>query len=332
MQTRSRQFAQHGILPSLLAIALMLCPSGSRAQAGSQPTIMKVPGGTIEVTLPEEAMTLSKNDLLTWVKNCAGAVAAYYGHFPVPHLTLRIRASDGSGVRHGVTYPTNGGLILVSVGRAATLQTLADDWVLTHEMIHLAFPSMGDNHHWIEEGLSTYVEPVARAQVGQLPVVEVWKQFIRDMPQGQPGDGDQGLDHTPTWGRTYWGGAMFCLLADVRIHERTRNRKGLRDALRAIVDHGGTISEDWEIEKTLAIGDQATGTRVLLELYHQMRDKPAPVDLDELWNKLGVALHSDEVIFNDKAPEAAIRKAITSARYATKATDARRASTGGTAR
>lgn len=311
MQTWSRQLAQHGILFALLGIAVMLFPAGSEAQAGSQPTVLKVPGGTIEVTLPDEAMTLSKDDLLTWVKNCTEAVAAYYSHFPVPHLTLRIRAGDGSRVGRGVTYPSHGGLILVSVGRAATLQTLADDWVLTHEMVHLAFPSMAEDHHWIEEGLSTYVEPVARAQVGQLPVVEVWKQFIRDMPQGQPGDGDQGLDHTRTWGRTYWGGAMFCLLADVKIHERTRNRKGLRDALRAIVDHGGTISEDWEIEKTLAIGDQATGTRVLLELYRQMRDKPAPVDLDQLWNKLGVALHSDEVIFNDKAPQAAIRKAIT---------------------
>jgi hypothetical protein len=43
-----------------------------------------------------------------------------------------------------------------------------------------------------------------------------------------------------------------------------------------------------------------------------MRDKPSPVDLDQLWKKLGVALDADEVIFNDKAPEAVIRKAITS--------------------
>jgi len=310
VQTRFRQFARHAILFSLLAVALTFLPRSGQAQASSQSTIMKVPGGTIEITLPDEATTLSKEELLTWVRNCAGAVAAYYGHFPVAHLTLRIRSVDGSRVGHGVTYPTNGGLILVSVGRAATFETLADDWVLTHEMVHLAFPSMAENHHWIEEGLSTYVEPVARAQVGQLPLEEVWKQFIRDMPKGQPADGDHGLDHTPTWGRTYWGGAMFCLLADVKIRERTQNRKGLRDALRAIVDHGGTISEDWEIEKALAIGDLGTGTRVLQELYRAMRDKPAPVDLDQLWSRLGLALRSDQVIFDDKAPEAAIRKAI----------------------
>jgi hypothetical protein len=256
-------------------------------------------------------MTLSSSDLLNWVKASAGAVATYYGHFPISHLTLRIRGGNGSGVRHGVTYPVNGGLILITVGRESTVATLSNDWVLTHEMIHLAFPSMKEEHHWIEEGISTYVEPVARAQIGQLPVTEVWRQFIRDMPKGLPGPGDEGLDHTPTWGRTYWGGAMFCLVADVRIRERTKNRKGLQDGLRAIVDHGGVISEDWDIKKTLAIGDKATGTGVLLELYGQMRDKPAGFDLEQLWNKLGVRLSDDRVFFNDQAAEADIRRAIT---------------------
>ena len=44
----------------------------------------------------------------------------------------------------------------------------------------------------------------------------------------------------------------------------------------------------------------------------EMRDKPAPVDLDNLWQKLGVALNNGEVIFNDNADDAPIRKAIVS--------------------
>jgi len=200
---------------------------------------------------------------------------------------------------------------MITVGDQTDLPDLEDDWTLTHEMIHLAFPSMAENHHWIEEGISTYVEPVARAQVGNLPVAEVWKQFVRDMPKGQPEAGDGGLDNTPTWGRTYWGGAMFCLLADVQIRERTNNRKGLRDALRAILAHGD-ITQDWEIEKALAIGDAATGTDVLQKLYQKMGSQPDPVDLKQLWEKLGVELTSDGAIrYNDKAPEAAIRQAIT---------------------
>jgi hypothetical protein len=36
------------------------------------------------------------------------------------------------------------------------------------------------------------------------------------------------------------------------------------------------------------------------------------VDLDKLWRQLGVEKKGDTVIFHDDAPDAAIRKAITS--------------------
>ncbi|MGC2695006.1 MAG: hypothetical protein WA738_04370 [Candidatus Angelobacter sp.] len=297
------------VLPVLLALSSI---QQLRAQQrGPNNVVLKVTGGKVDVTLPDEPMKLSHQDLLNWVKASANAVANYYGRFPVPHLTLRIRAGNGSRIGHGVTYPKDGGLILIGVGRDADIAETKDDWVLVHEMIHLAFPSMEDNHHWIEEGISTYVEPVARVRVGLMTVNEMWRTFVRDMPKGEPGSGDEGLDQTPTWGRTYWGGAMFCLVADVRIRERTRNLKGLEDALRGVLNGGGNINEDWDIEKALALGDKATGTTVLRDLYHEMRDKPAPVDLDALWKKLGVEMKDGSVSFNDKAPETNIRQAIT---------------------
>jgi hypothetical protein len=275
---------------------------------------MTVAGGKISITLPDEQLKVSQQDLLNWIRSAATAVSTYYGRFPVDHLTLKMHSGRGSGIRHGVTYPKYGGLILITVGQSTEISDLKEDWVLTHEMTHLAFPSMAENHHWIEEGLATYIEPVARAQIGNLPVAEVWRQFVHDMPKGEPVSADQGLDNTPTWGRTYWGGAMFCLLADVKIRERSQNRKSLQDALRAIRNHHGIITEDWEIEKALAMGDKGTGTTVLQDLYHEMRDKPDPVDLDGLWKKLGITVKGDQVVFDDKAPEANIRRAITTAR------------------
>jgi hypothetical protein len=294
-------------IAALLALPLKTFP----AQENNDAATLKVSGATIDVTLPDGPMRLSREELLGWVKYSASTVADYYGHFPVPHLTLKMRSTNGSGIRHGVTYPRDGGLIFVSVGRDADIAATKDDWVLVHEMIHLAFPNMEDDQHWIEEGISTYVEPVARAREGGMPVKEVWGTFVRDMPKGEPGPGDQGLDNTHTWGRTYWGGALFCLLADVRIHERTKNRKGLEDALRGINRGGGNINEDWDIQKTLALGDKATGTSVLRDLYQAMRDKPAPVDLDQLWSKLGIQMKDGSVAFDDKAPESNIRRAIT---------------------
>lgn len=303
-------------LQALVLICLILIPSkSSRArQTTQQDTTLRIAGGQIDVTLPDEQMRVSAPELLAWVKAAAHAVSEYYGQFPVKHLTLHIRSGNGAGVRHGMTYPRGGGLILISVGKETAVDDLKTDWTLTHEMTHLAFPNMQEDHHWIEEGIATYVEPVARAQVGQLSVEEVWRSVVRDMPKGEPESGDQGLDNTHTWGRTYWGGALFCLVADVQIREKTHNTKGLQDALRGILNHGGQINEDWEIDKAFEVGDKATGTTVLQQLYQEMRDKPVTVDLDKLWEKLGLAVKNGSVVYNDNAVDAPIRKAITAAR------------------
>jgi hypothetical protein len=292
---------------------IFFLPAAMRGQASeSDNATLKVGGATIEIALPDAPMKMSRQELLGWVQASATTVAGYYnGRFPVPHFSLRIRNHYGSGIRHGVTYPRDGGLILISVGRDAEIAATKSDWVLVHEMLHLGFPSLEDEHHWLEEGISTYVEPIARARAGRMTLNDAWRSLVRGLPNGEPESGDQGLDNTHTWGRTYWGGALFCLMADVRIRERTKNRKGLEDALRGINKAGGSISEDWGIAKALAIGDKATGTSVLRSLYKEMRDAPAPVDLEKLWAKLGIAMKDGAINFNDEAPEANIRKAIT---------------------
>ena len=299
------------------ALFLFLCfflltPLGCKA-ADAPSRTLSIGGGTIDVTLPE-GTDVSQQEILEWVRRAAEAVTTYYGRFPCPHLILKISADDREGVHHGVTYPEGKGLIVITIGRHTAKEVLASDWMLTHEMIHLAFPSMPRRQHWIEEGISVYVEPIARSQAGQFPVEEMWYETVRDMPQGEPESGDEGLDHTHTWGRTYWGGALFCLVADTRIREQTHNRMGLQDALRAILEHGGVITEDWDMERTFQIGDHATGTTVLVDLYHEMSDKPVTVDLDAMWKKLGIAMQGKTVVFDDHAPEAAIRKAITQKR------------------
>lgn len=182
---------------------------------------------------------------------------------------------------------------------------------MTHEMVHLAFPGVARKHHWIEEGLATYVEPIARARDGELSAEKVWGDMVRGMPQGLPQPGDQGLDFTRTWANTYWGGARFCLLADIEIRKRTGNKQGLEDALRAILKQGGTIEADWDLSRVLEIGDRATGVPVLRELYNKMSAIPQPTDLEKLWKDLGIDSSGGRILFDDTAPLASIRKAIT---------------------
>jgi hypothetical protein len=139
----------------------------------------------------------------------------------------------------------------------------------------------------------------------------MWFEVVRDLHQGLPEPGDKGLDHTHTWARTYWGGALFCFLADMEIHKQTNNRKGLDDALRGILDAGGDIRHDWKLTDTLRIGDQATGVEVLIHLYDKMKDQPYAVDLDAMWKELGLERSGNTVQFNDSAPMARVREAIT---------------------
>jgi hypothetical protein len=265
----------------------------------------------IDVATAEGTLDAPKEDVMKWVQWSAEAVAGYYGRFPVPHTNLRIIPTSGAGVRGGRTWGDRGSHIAIHVGADTTWSDFADDWMLPHEMIHLAFPDVADNHHWIEEGISVYVEPFARVRARHMDVNQMWFEVVRDMPKGLPGPGDQGLDHTHTWGRTYWGGALFCLLADIEIHQKTENKKGLQDALRGILDAGGNISQDWDLQKALEVGDRATGVSVLMPLYEKMKDQPHPVDLPAIWAQLGIERQGDTVRFLDSAPLAKTREAIT---------------------
>jgi len=299
-----RGISRRGALRILTAL-----PVAIRARANS-PASLNIGGAQIEVTFEPGDFDLPQDVLLAWVRLAARAVTAYYGQFPVPRARIRIFPGTRAGVSHGVSFGDDGAWCRITVGRGTTQDDLTSDWMLTHEMVHFAFPSVARRHHWIEEGTATYVEPIARAQIGNLTAAQVWGDMLRDMHQGLPEDGDQGLDNTHTWGRTYWGGALFCLLADVQIRQHTANDKGLQDALRAINRAGGNITQDWPVERALEIGDKATGGKVLMDLYGKMAFAPAPVDLPALWKQLGVARAQGKVVFDDHAPLAGARLAI----------------------
>ncbi len=273
---------------------------------------IQVGSSRIDVSLEDGEPDVSHEELLTWVRNAAESVAAYYQRFPVPHVSLHIIVTDGQGVRGGRTFGAeDGGVIRIHVGKSTTAAQLSKDWMLTHEMTHLTFPSVPEKNHWIEEGIATYVEPIARVRAQKMDEHEMWFEVMRDIHQGLPKAGDQGLDRTHTWGRTYWGGALFCLLADVEIRKKTNNQKGLDDALRGIMNSGGDMRYDWPLESALDAGDRATGVPVLKTLYEQMKNDPYPVDLPGLWEQLGIVREGNNVRFIDTAPLAAIREVIT---------------------
>jgi len=276
-------------------------------------TDLDVRSGVIHVAFAPGDLALPKETILQWVATSAKAVSIYYGHFPVKSLKLLFVPVGGTRVQGGTTWAYRGAAIRIPLGRDASIDDLKRDWVMVHEMVHLALPDMEDRYAWLSEGLAVYIEPVARVQAGDLDAREIWFAMIRDMPKGLPQSGDQGLDNTDTWGRKYWGGAMFALYADVEIRKATGNKLGLQDAMRGVLAAGGNHEADWSIERILSTADKAVGVNVLTKLHDEWGSKPVKPDLGALWRDLGVRLRDGGIEFDDTAPLAAIRTAITRA-------------------
>jgi len=299
----------NGFKSRLLTALLLFAGTHACAAPGSTQQL-NLSGVNVRVEFPDSSFHGGTEPLLEWIKRSAGIVSAYYGTFPMSSLRIQVVPEYGGGVRGGKTWGYRGGFIRVQVGRDVSPVQLLDDWVLVHEMTHLALPDVGDDQSWFSEGLAVYVEGVARAQAGNRTQQDVFSEQMKQMPRGMPQAGDQGLDHTHTWARTYWGGAMFCFLADVEIHRRTGNRLGLQDAMRAVAKASGGLSADWPIGRVFATADAATGTKVLEDLYAQMKDSPVSPDLHDLWSKLGVVSDGGTVALHDDAPMADVRRAI----------------------
>jgi hypothetical protein len=298
----------------LIAVATLLAFIGAPVRAAcpaSAALQVQLSGSTICVAIDDAALMKRQSLLRTWIDRSAHIVADYYGQFPAPNVIIRLGGMDGSGIGGGRTTNDSGLMIQMRVGRASTAESLASDWVLVHEMVHLALPEVGRSHAWLAEGLATYVEGVARAQFGNRDVADIWAEDRHSMPMGLPREGEGGMDQSPSWGRTYWGGALYCLQADVAIREQTANRVGLQTALRAILKETGGYANDADIAEVLRIGDAATGTHVMSGLYNQVRTTPQSPNLDLLWTLLGVPNDPTTQPFDDRAPLAAIRIAIT---------------------
>jgi hypothetical protein len=301
---RPVKFVGAAILTMFCALCDAACPVPANIQ-------LQLSASLICVVVDDSALNKEQPRLRAWIDRSARIVADYYGQFPAPLVVIRLQGMEGGGVNGGRTTNDAGLMIQMRVGHEATAETLAADWVLVHEMVHLALPEVGRTHNWLAEGLATYVEGVARAQAGNRAIADVWAEDRNSMPKGLPRAGEGGMDQSPTWGRTYWGGALYCLQTDVAIREQTANRIGLQTALRAILKETGGYGFERDIGDVLRIGDAATGTHVMYGLYQQIKARPQTPNLELLWTLLGVPNDPLTQPFDDRAPLAAIRIAIT---------------------
>ncbi len=270
----------------------------------------------IAVTFAPGELALPHERLQRWVDDATAMVGDSFGRFPVPELELVIQPRARSrGIHDGRTFvPGPAARIEVGVGSLAGERTLERDWVLVHEMIHLAVPGLPPAQHWFEEGVATYLEPFARARGGKRSEEDVWRELTRDYAQGLPRAGEGGIDQTPTWARTYYGGALFCLVADVGIARATHGTRSLVDAFRVTVARGQTLLTDSTLAEFAAALDRALDVHVVAPLYQSWANAPVQVDLAALWQELGVVREGSRIRFDAAAPLAGWRAQLVAPR------------------
>jgi hypothetical protein len=291
----------------LIGLALIATPSLVHADYPGFEAILAEPGGVIDLSAPRR-LAASPEEVTAWVQRAATALTHFYGRYPVKRVSIIVLPGGDGDVQGGVEH--DGRRIEIHLGTDTTHADLLGDWMITHEMFHLSQPELDDDYSWMSEGMADYLEPVARVRIGQITPERFWRDLVEGMPQGLPRPGDRGLDHTHTWGRTYWGGSLYWLLADIRVRQQTGNQKSVRDAARAALDAGGDGSQNWSINRLLDVYDSGVGVPVFKDLHHELGGRPVAIDLDKLWKSLGVISDGRKVTFDDAAPLANIRRGI----------------------
>lgn len=273
-----------------------------------------VAGAALDVALLGPPLRMGDAAAIGWIRDGASCEARLFGRFPVDTTIFVVPVPGADEVVFGRVLSLAGASVALLFGTDTPAASEHDDWVVVHEMFHLGTPSFVGEGHWLEEGLATYYEPILRERAGWTSEADLWKHFVKEMPRGLRKQGEPAsLEERDDIDSTYWGGALFALLADVGIRRATGGARSLDDAVRAALQREGDATHVARVGDFLRLGDQVTGTRVLedADVHHAVGGEP--VDLDGLWRSLGVEVDpSGAVSLRDDAPLSSLRKAIAS--------------------
>ncbi|MGQ0675067.1 MAG: hypothetical protein ACT4N4_03130 [Rhodospirillales bacterium] len=272
---------------------------------------VELPGGELEIVHAPGLLAMDAAELKQAVGEAASEVARYYGRFPVARaLLFALPGSPRRGIEFGRVRGGGGATLMLRFGALARAGELRREWVLVHELIHLGGPFVIPRGAWLMEGMATYVEPLLRARAGWISPEELWREFAGEMARGFDALTREGLDRVSRRG-VYWGGALFMLLADLEIRERTGGRASLETCLGGVLAAGGDTTARWSREQVYRACDAATGSFAMRRLAAEYAEKPGALDLAALWRDLGVGVEDGGVRFDDAAPRAGLRRAIT---------------------
>jgi predicted metalloprotease with PDZ domain len=271
-----------------------------------------VGGASLDVAFLGTPLAMGDAAAADWVRGAATCVASLYGRFPSDATVFVVPVRGADEVVFGRVLSLAGASVALLFGDRASPASAHADWVAVHELFHLSTASFLGEGHWLEEGLATFYEPVLRERAGWMSEADLWRHFAESMPRGVRKEGEPAsIEERDDIDSTYWGGALFVMLADLAVLETTQGARSLDDAMRAALQLDGDATHSSSVAEFLRTGDQATGTHALADVYAHFAMGGGPVDLDGIWRRLGVEPRADgSVVLHDDAPLAFARRAI----------------------
>ena len=199
------------------------------------------------------AQERSSPELRAWVERATNAIHAYYGHFPVQHARITVERVNGSGVQWARTFAYSGAHVRVGVGNDTSASQFESDWMLTHEFVHLALPELADRAR-LAAGRRRDLRRADCSRPRRTAVSRARMGGVRaGNAEGLPGPKDRGLDSHVDLGHAPTGAARCSAWSPTsRSASAPTIASACSDALRAILEDGGTLDHRWHDSRCAA--------------------------------------------------------------------------------
>ena len=265
--------------------------------------------------LPGE-LAITDDELRTYVQRAAEAVRRLHGTMPTERVEVIVVPVNAGPdpVAFGHVGRGGGGSVALLVRENASLEALLSDWVLVHELSHLAMPYVRREDAWLSEGFATYYQEVLLARGELVEPVDAWRALEHGFASGRRnGNGwdlrteSERMYRTHAFRRVYWGGAAYALDLDVALR---REGSSLDDVMRGL----GALEqlEAWPAERVLAEMDRIVGSTTPSRLAREHLAMQEVPTFDDLYAALGLRREDGALVLAEDAPAAQIRTAITS--------------------
>ncbi|HKE46449.1 MAG TPA: hypothetical protein VKB52_00165 [Rhodanobacteraceae bacterium] len=274
-----------------------------------------LPGSTVRLTILD-ANDAEKRKLEAWFPKMGRAAATAFGTLPLADVQVLIVPADEAeeAVQFGQSRRGQGQGLTLYVDAKRPAADFDHDWVAVHELSHMYHPYLDEDGSWLAEGLATYYQNVLRARAGLLTPAEAWEQIDAGFERGRRETKEQSgvaLEKAHGFMRVYWSGTAYWLDVDTTLRRASGNRLSIDEALKRFDACCLPDSRGWTPQAFVAKLDALLGTDVFAKRYAAYRTRLDFPDLAPLYADLGIRRDGKALRFDDDAPAADVRRAIT---------------------